>query len=185
MARVGHDDRRRLEAHRRRNNAKPCVPIDLQPQRIARAVVGGHRAIRAGSSRHQSLPPRNPARLQRRRDRSSNARQSAPAGLRRAAYRTAPTAPAWFGLLEGLPNRERELCERPQRLGTHQGIAADLGISAGTVKTYRDRAFERLGIHHRNELFARAIAEFGTSRDRQMVESADPGNRDQVSRNPP
>ena len=33
-------------------------------------------------------------------------------------------------------------------------IAVDLGVSPGTVKTYRNRAFDRLGIHHRNELFA-------------------------------
>ena len=37
-------------------------------------------------------------------------------------------------------------------------MAVDLGISAGTVKTYRDRAFDRRGIHHRNELFALALA---------------------------
>ena len=37
------------------------------------------------------------------------------------------------------------------------GIGADLQLSATTVKTYRNRAFERLGIHHRNELFALAL----------------------------
>jgi DNA-binding CsgD family transcriptional regulator len=36
---------------------------------------------------------------------------------------------------------------------TYDGIAADLGLSAATVKTYRDRAFDRLGINHRNQLF--------------------------------
>ncbi|WP_077000672.1 helix-turn-helix transcriptional regulator [Variovorax sp. KK3] len=61
------------------------------------------------------------------------------------------------GLLAALPRREREVCERLLRGWTHEGVAADLGISSGTVKTYRDRAFERLGIHHRNELFALAI----------------------------
>lgn len=63
------------------------------------------------------------------------------------------------GLLERLPPRERAVCERMLKGWTHEGIAADLGIAAGTVKTYRDRAFERLGIHHRNELFALALAE--------------------------
>lgn len=55
-----------------------------------------------------------------------------------------------------LPRRERQVCDRLLRGWTHDGVAVDLGISAGTVKTYRDRAFERLGIHSRNELFALA-----------------------------
>jgi DNA-binding CsgD family transcriptional regulator len=62
------------------------------------------------------------------------------------------------GPLHGLPKREREVCERLLRGWTHEGVAVDLGISTGTVKTYRDRAFDRLGIHHRNELFALALA---------------------------
>lgn len=61
--------------------------------------------------------------------------------------------------LAGLPRREREVCQRLLRGWTYDGIAADLGISAGTVKTYRNRAFERMGLHHRNELFAKALAE--------------------------
>lgn len=36
---------------------------------------------------------------------------------------------------------------------TQDGIASDLGLSVPTVKTYRNRAFARLGIHFRNELF--------------------------------
>jgi len=63
--------------------------------------------------------------------------------------------------LRALPRREREVCERLLRGWTHEGIAADLGISAGTVKTYRDRAFERLGVRHRNELFALALGSLG------------------------
>ncbi|MFM2065789.1 MAG: hypothetical protein RLZZ584_698 [Pseudomonadota bacterium] len=39
----------------------------------------------------------------------------------------------------------------------HDGIAADLGLAPATVKTYRDRAFQRLGIHQRHELFALAL----------------------------
>jgi DNA-binding NarL/FixJ family response regulator len=61
--------------------------------------------------------------------------------------------------LAGLSRREREICGRLLRGWTHDGIAADLGLSATTVKTYRDRAFDRLGIHHRNELFARVLAQ--------------------------
>jgi len=57
-------------------------------------------------------------------------------------------------LLVNLPRREREVCERMLKGWTYDGIAADLGLSAATVKTYRDRAFDRLGINHRNQLFA-------------------------------
>jgi DNA-binding CsgD family transcriptional regulator len=56
--------------------------------------------------------------------------------------------------LVALTGREREVCERLLKGWTHEGIAADLNVSSATVKTYRNRAFERLGIHHRNELFA-------------------------------
>lgn len=65
----------------------------------------------------------------------------------------APAVPAF----EALTRRERDVCERLLRGWTHDGIAADLRLSPATVKTYRDRAFERLGIHHRHELFALAL----------------------------
>ncbi|MCW5665803.1 MAG: helix-turn-helix transcriptional regulator [Piscinibacter sp.] len=54
-----------------------------------------------------------------------------------------------------LTARELDVCERLLRGWTHDGIAADLGLSLATVKTYRARAFERLGLHFRSELFAR------------------------------
>lgn len=63
------------------------------------------------------------------------------------------------GVLGPLPRREREVCQRLLRGLTHDGIAADLKLAPTTVKTYRDRAFERLGIHHRNELFALVMSE--------------------------
>lgn len=69
------------------------------------------------------------------------------------ARRSDPLAP--------LTPREREVCQRLLKGWTHDGIAVDLGLSATTVKTYRDRAFERLGIHHRNELFALALQSHG------------------------
>ena len=56
-----------------------------------------------------------------------------------------------------LTRREREVCERLLRGWTFEGIAADLRLSATTVKTYRNRAFERLGIQHRNQLFGLAL----------------------------
>ncbi|WP_310462287.1 helix-turn-helix transcriptional regulator [Sphaerotilus sp.] len=64
-------------------------------------------------------------------------------------------------VLNELTLREREVCERMLKGWTHEGIAADLGVSASTVKTYRDRAFERLGVHHRNELFALVSGRLG------------------------
>ena len=76
--------------------------------------------------------------------------------LRPLGAGTGPRANAQ-GVLGSLPRREREVCERLLRGWTHDGVAADLQLSPATVKTYRDRAFERLGIHHRHELFALAM----------------------------
>jgi DNA-binding CsgD family transcriptional regulator len=53
-----------------------------------------------------------------------------------------------------MPSREMEVSLRLLKGMSHDGIACDLGIGATTVKTYRNRAFARLGIHHNNELFA-------------------------------
>lgn len=44
---------------------------------------------------------------------------------------------------------------------TYDGIAAALGLSVGTVKTYRARAFGRLGIHFRSQLYALTQAPAG------------------------
>ncbi len=57
-------------------------------------------------------------------------------------------------LQPALTPRELEVCVRLLRGMTYDGIAADLGLSVPSVKTYRNRAFDRLGIHFRNELFA-------------------------------
>lgn len=56
-----------------------------------------------------------------------------------------------------LTDRELDVCARLLQGMTHEGIASDLGLSVPTVKTYRNRAFARLGIHFRNELFARVL----------------------------
>ena len=53
-----------------------------------------------------------------------------------------------------LTERELDVCTRLLQGLTQEGIATDLGLSLSTVKTYRNRAFDRLGIHFRNELFA-------------------------------
>lgn len=75
--------------------------------------------------------------------------RAAPADARSVLQRACPALTA----------RELDVCERLLRGWTHDGIAADLGLSPATVKTYRARAFERLGLHFRSELFAR----FGVS----------------------
>ncbi len=61
------------------------------------------------------------------------------------------------GLCPQLTPREVDVCVRMLQGLTHDGIASDLGLGLPTVKTYRNRAFGRLGIHHRNELFARVM----------------------------
>lgn len=61
-------------------------------------------------------------------------------------------------LCPALTPRELEVCQRLLQGLTHEGIAADLGVSTPTVKTYRNRAFQRLGIHFRSQLFALAQA---------------------------
>jgi DNA-binding CsgD family transcriptional regulator len=53
-----------------------------------------------------------------------------------------------------LTPRELDVCARLAQGMTQEGVAADLGLGLPTVRTYRNRAFARLGIHFRNELFA-------------------------------
>ncbi|MBN2976496.1 helix-turn-helix transcriptional regulator [Pseudomonas lactucae] len=53
-----------------------------------------------------------------------------------------------------LTTQELNICSRLLRGMSHAGIAADLAIKESTVKTYRNRAFDRLGIHFRSQLFA-------------------------------
>lgn len=63
-------------------------------------------------------------------------------------------------LLQAQPDltpRELDVCARLLQGMTHEGIACDLCLSLPTVKTYRNRAFARLGIHFRSELFALAM----------------------------
>lgn len=55
-----------------------------------------------------------------------------------------------------LTARERQVLDLLLAGLTYDGVAAALGVSVGTVKTYRARAFGRLGIHFRSQLFALA-----------------------------
>ena len=57
-----------------------------------------------------------------------------------------------------LTAREAQVCAGILQGLTIDGIACALDVSACTVKTYRNRAFDRLGIHFRNELFALVLA---------------------------
>jgi DNA-binding CsgD family transcriptional regulator len=59
-----------------------------------------------------------------------------------------------LALAPTLTVREMDVCQRLLQGMTQDGIASDLGLSLPTVKTYRNRAFNRLGIHFRNELYA-------------------------------
>jgi DNA-binding CsgD family transcriptional regulator len=67
-------------------------------------------------------------------------------------------------LCPALTSRELDVCTRLLQGLTQEGIAGDLAISLPTVKTYRNRAFERLGIHFRNELFALVLGMQHTER---------------------
>jgi DNA-binding CsgD family transcriptional regulator len=53
-----------------------------------------------------------------------------------------------------MPPRELDVCARLLQGLSYDGIAADLSLSVATVKTYRRRAFERMGLHFKSELFA-------------------------------
>ena len=52
-----------------------------------------------------------------------------------------------------LTSREMEVCAGLLQGLTYDGIAAHLGLSVATVKTYRARAYDKLGINFRSQLF--------------------------------
>ena len=60
-----------------------------------------------------------------------------------------------------LTPRELDVLDRLLQGVTYDGIAADLKLSVCTVKTYRARAFDRLNIHFKSELFALFVAPVG------------------------
>lgn len=71
-----------------------------------------------------------------------------------ASLHPASSRTALLARCPALTERELDVCERLLRGWSYDGIAADLGLSLATVKTYRARAFERLGMHFKSELFA-------------------------------
>lgn len=58
------------------------------------------------------------------------------------------------GPLATLSERERAICRAMLRGLTADAIAFEMGISASTVKTYRRRAYDKLGINSKPALFA-------------------------------
>lgn len=60
-------------------------------------------------------------------------------------------------LPEHLPDREVEVCDGILRGVSSEGIALKLGVSINTVRTYRKRAYARLGISSQNELMRRVM----------------------------
>jgi DNA-binding CsgD family transcriptional regulator len=54
----------------------------------------------------------------------------------------------------GLSKREREVCSRAAAGKTIEGTALDLDIRKTSVVTYRQRAYQKLGISRQNELVA-------------------------------
>lgn len=69
----------------------------------------------------------------------------------RPARLDAPRA-ALQRLARGLSERELDVCARLALGMTYDGIASDLGIAVTSAKTYRNRAFGRLGIQFRAQL---------------------------------
>ena len=57
-----------------------------------------------------------------------------------------------------LTQREAQVCAAILQGLSFDGIACQMGLAVSTVKTYRNRAFDRLGIHFRNQLFALLLA---------------------------
>lgn len=57
-----------------------------------------------------------------------------------------------------LTQREAQVCAGILQGLSFDGIACQMGLAVSTVKTYRNRAFDRLGIHFRNQLFALVLA---------------------------
>lgn len=69
----------------------------------------------------------------------------------------AAPADAAGGLRAVLTEREAAVCDRIVMGFSSEAIALDLGIAENTVKTYRKRAYRKLGIGSQNELFALAL----------------------------
>lgn len=57
-----------------------------------------------------------------------------------------------------LTPRERAICARTLAGDTARGIAAELGLGHGTVLTYRQRAYQKLGMSKANDLLAAVMA---------------------------
>ncbi len=74
--------------------------------------------------------------------------------MRRGGSRPDDWRPILLRRAPQLTEQELEVCVRVLQGMTHAAIAADMSIKETTVKTYRNRAFVRLGINFRSQLFA-------------------------------
>lgn len=74
--------------------------------------------------------------------------------LRRSGNQPDDWRPILLRRAPQLTEQELEVCVRLLQGLTHAAIAADMGIKETTVKTYRNRAFVRLEINFRSQLFA-------------------------------
>lgn len=72
--------------------------------------------------------------------------QGAPADIEALTRELAAVCPR-------LTPRELDVCAGLLMGRTYDGIAASLGLSVATVKTYRARAYDKLGINFRSQLF--------------------------------
>lgn len=96
-----------------------------------------------------------------------------------AAQREPATAPRQrlAQLCSALTPRELDVCERLLAGMTQDGVAADLGLSTPSVKTYRSRAFARLGIRWRSQLSALLLGQGpGQASVRQSAPASPPSH---------
>ena len=78
---------------------------------------------------------------------TTSLRSNSAAALNRMAEQLSEFCP-------GLSARELQVCTGLLLGRTYAGIAADMGVTLATAKTYRARAFDKLGINFRSQLFA-------------------------------
>lgn len=76
--------------------------------------------------------------------------------LRRGGNQPDDWQPTLLRSAPQLTEQELGVCVRLLQGMTHAAIAVDMGIKETTVKTYRNRAFARLDINFRSQLFALA-----------------------------
>ena len=128
----------------------------VAPERAAGGLDGGGALLAVNLYRHRDQPRFAPAELDRVLAFGATLLAVVQRHVELGSGRATP-AQRLQRLCPQLTPRELAVCERLLNGLSFDGIAADLGISVATAKTYRNRAFERLGIQHRNALYALAL----------------------------